>query len=122
MTIDENCRGNLTVCESFQSAAIFSSQNVTGSRKLAAGQYCTIEVDASAYTAHVLFEEQQDLGIMYNGYRYGEFITVEQGTKLDITVYNGNKENEIEYKFIFAGAHKLYAMLSVSFLSMFYAL
>ena len=54
---------------------------------------------------------------MYNGYRYGEFITVAEGTKQDITIYNANKENEIEYSFIYAGAHSLksaFAILTTS--------
>ena len=42
LTLDEDCKANLTICESFQSAPMFSSQNVTGKRKLAAGEYCTI--------------------------------------------------------------------------------
>ena len=117
LTLEEDCNANLTTCENFQSAPMFSSQNVTGKRKLQVGEYCTINIDATGYTAHVLFKENADLGVMYNGYRYGEFITVQEGTTQDITVYNANKENEIEYEFIYAGAHSLksaFAILAVS--------
>ena len=75
-----------------------------------------------AYTAHVLFEEQSDLGVMYSGFRGNEFITVPQGTTLDLTIYNGNKENEIEVKFVYAGAIKMQSaltFLTVSLVSLY---
>ena len=60
---------------------------------LSAGEKCTFNVNASEIVAHALFEnefdDEQDVGILLNGYSIGEIIEVNYRSSLEITVYNG---------------------------------
>ena len=47
---------------------------------------------------------QPSLGIIYNGYKAGEWIVVEQGNVLDLTVYNGKKDGPISFTYILSGS------------------
>ena len=43
------------------------------------GEYCTIEINASKYAAHVYFVDTTEIGVLYNGYVVGEGIEIEKG-------------------------------------------
>ena len=49
---------------------------------------------------------------MYNGYKTGTFLKVEQGTILDLTVFNGKSSGSLSFKFTYAGAVKLGGLLT----------
>mgnify|MGYP001416280275 FL=1 len=40
------------------------------------GEYCTIEIDAKDYVAHVYFVDTTEIGVLYNGYIIGEGIEI----------------------------------------------
>ena len=47
-------------------------------------------IDATGYPALIGFTGSTDLGVLYNGYRMGDNITVPEGYILELTLYNGN--------------------------------
>ena len=49
---------------------------------------------------------------MYNGYKTGTFLKVEQGTMLDLTLYNGKNSGSLSFKFTYAGAVKVGGLLA----------
>ena len=77
LSLESECNATPGMCQNFVSTGEFASKNLTGTRSLQAGEYCTITIDATAYQAQVLFDQNDDLGVMYNGYRTGTFLKVE---------------------------------------------
>ena len=69
-----------------------------------------INVDATSYIAHIMFESNDNLGVMYQGYQTGEWLTVAEGTTLDLVVYNGKSTGSLDFKFIYSSS----AFLSAS--------
>lgn len=55
------------------------------------GEYCTIEVNAASYVAHVYFVDTTEIGVLFNGYVIGgkDGIEIKEGSKQVITIYNG---------------------------------
>ena len=107
LDLNDNCKAGIAICQPFVSSEMYSDRNLTGTRTLQAGEMCTIEIDAKNYVGRVLLEVNDNLGVMYNGYRKGEFITVEPGMTLDLTVYNGKSDGPLEFKFIYTGGIRL---------------
>ena len=59
---------------------------------LAEGEKCTITVEGVDLPAHVMFinrfEDDPEVGILWNGYTMGQVIEVPVGMSQDITIYN----------------------------------
>ena len=103
----EDCKAGKGICQPFVSSEQYNGKNLTGTRPLQVGEYCDIEIDAKNYVARVLLEPNDNLGVLYNGYRKGTFLTVEPGKKLHLTVYNGKADGPIEFKFTYTGGLRL---------------
>ena len=50
---------------------------------------CTIKLNATEFTARVVFDDSDDLGVLYPGYKMGQPITVPTGKVTFIQIYNG---------------------------------
>ena len=74
-----NCEAPAQICQAYVSSDQYANKNVTGTRSLQKGEMCTMTIDAKNFVARVLIEPNDNLGIMYNGYRKGTFLTVEAG-------------------------------------------
>ena len=66
-------------CPSFDSdeTLFYTWTNTTWS--LVEGGYCTVQVDATDAETHVIFEENEDLGLEYHGAIPGELFTIYRG-------------------------------------------
>ena len=71
------------------------------------GEQCTFQIDASAGVARIVFSEAAGLGILFNGYRLDDVITIPEGEVQSITVFNGNKAKPTAFEFSYSGAIKL---------------
>ena len=59
-------------CNDFKSTPDFEGQWLNETKMLREGEYCTIEIDASEFIAHVYFVDTTEIGVLYNGYKVGE--------------------------------------------------
>ena len=89
LDLDMDCDAGIAICQPFVSSSAYSNKNLTGTRTLQAGEMCTISIDAKAYPARIMFDKNDNLGVMYNGYQTGRFLSIPQGSTLDLTIYNG---------------------------------
>ena len=89
LDLDMDCDAGIAICQPFVSSSAYSNKNLTGTRTLQAGEMCTISIDAKAYPARIMFDKNDNLGVMYNGYQTGRFLSIPQGSSLDLTIYNG---------------------------------
>ena len=59
---------------------------------MAEGEKCTFTVEGVDEPAHVMlinrFENDQEVGVLWNGYQMGQVIEVPPGMSQDITIYN----------------------------------
>ena len=76
--------------------------NIT--RTLKDNAYCTVSIDAKNGTARVIFDNDDDLGVLYPDYVIGQPITVPEGETKIITIYNGNSAGYLNFKISFSGA------------------
>ena len=74
-------------------------------------------MDATATVARIMFEKNTNLGVMFNGYRTGTFLTVPQGSRANLEVYNGKSDGSLDFKFIYTGAVALSTALGSSLLA-----
>ena len=81
---------------------------------------CTIEVDALQAVARVIFDDNEDLGVLYPGYKLGASIEIPQGTKRSITIYNGSKFGPISFKISYSAAEKLAIGVALGIASLLY--
>ena len=100
----QDCKPSLTTCHSFVSGAQQQGQWTNYTETLALGEYCTVEVDATAFVAHVVFDNALTLGIQIDSYRIGNVIDVSQGQTKTITVYNGDTSGAITFTLAFSSA------------------
>ena len=100
----EDCQTDTAICQPFTSSSLYEGKNLTGTRTLQGGESCVIEVDATSTVARIMIEKNSNLGVMFNGYRTGTFLTIAQGSKANIQVYNGKAEGQLDFKFIYTGA------------------
>ena len=68
---------------------------------------CTIRVNATAFTARVVFDDSDKLGVLYPGYKMGQPITVEKGKIKYVQIYNGNDAGPTQFKISFSSAQRL---------------
>ena len=73
-------------------------------------------MDASSYVARILLNQNDNLGVIFNGYKTGEWITVEQGQMLDLTLYNGKADGPLEFSFVYSSSIKLATWVGSSML------
>ena len=85
---------------------------------LDANEKCTFFVDATASVARVIFDDANVLGVLYPGYVMGEPITVEQGLKKYITIYNGGNLKAISFKVSFSGASGLVSGMAAALVAL----
>ena len=78
---------------------------------------CTIYIDASETVARVIFDNDEDLGVLWPDYVIGTPITIEKGTREEIVVYNGNNAGYLNFRISFSGAASL-IMTAVSSLGL----
>ena len=114
LDLTSGCGAGIAICQPFVSSELYNGKNMTGTRTLGAGEMCTISIDATNHVARVLLEPNDNLGVMYNGYRKGTFLTVEPGKILDLTVYNGKTSGSLDFKFIYTGGLRLVASAAVA--------
>ena len=79
--IDADCAATeaVGVCDPYVSTKEAYGQYVNVTKSLPAASKCTVSVDASAALARVIFDDTQDLGVLFNGYTIGEPITIPEG-------------------------------------------
>ena len=79
--IDEDCGAveAIGVCDAFVSTKEMYGQYNNGTKSLPAAGKCTVNVDASAALARVIFEDSASLGVLFNGYQIGQPITIPEG-------------------------------------------
>ena len=114
--IDSDCAADEAVgaCQDFTSEEAYYGTYFNSTRFLKAGQKCTISIDASAAVARVIFDDVTNLGVLFNGYEIGKAITIPQGEKQSITVYNGNQlDIPLAFQLSFSGATNLIMGASV---------
>ena len=76
--------------------------NVT--KTLSDNEMCTIRVNATETLARVIFDDSDNLGVLYPGYKMGQPITVDQGKIKYIQMYNGNDAGPTSFKLSFSSA------------------
>ena len=70
-----------------------------------------ISVDATSYVARILLLDNDNLGVIFNGYKTGQWIVVEQGSLLDLTLFNGKADGPLEFSFVYSGSMRVRAFL-----------
>jgi hypothetical protein len=68
---------------------------------------CTVKVDATEAVARVIFDNDDDLGVLKADYVIGQPITVEKGRVEYIQVYNGNSAGYLNFRVSFSSAEKV---------------
>ena len=79
---------------------------------------CTVKVDATEAVARVIFDNDDDLGVLKADYVIGQPITVDKGNIEYIQVYNGNSAGYLNFRVSFSSAEKV-LMTATSLFSMF---
>lgn len=75
-----------------------------------------MKIDATDAETHVIFEDNEDLGIDYKGVIAGELFTVYSG-KVDITIYNGADRGPLDFQMAFSGATSTALAAAITLLS-----
>ena len=84
---------------------------------------CSILIDGTKGTARITISgrDAKSVGVLYPGYVMGQPITVQEGSKRMITLYNGLQKGTISFDLIFSGAKNIaasgVALLSMALLS-----
>ena len=66
-------------------------------------------IDASQAMGRVTFEKSASLGVLYNGYKPEQPLTVPKGEIQEIVVYNGNVNQPVSVTVVTSGAQALAA-------------
>ena len=98
---------NIGRCQNFDSNPEFEGVYINVTRTLGDNEMCTIRVNATAFTARVVFDDSDKLGVLYPGYKMGQPITVEKGKIKYLQIYNGNDAGPTQFKISFSSAQKL---------------
>ena len=109
LDIDEDCNAEEVIgnCPSYQSDELTQGVYMNYTKVLDSNEKCTFLIDATKKVARVIFDDVTKLGVLYPGYVIGEPITVKQGLKKYITIYNGNDLGAISFKLSFSGASRI---------------
>ena len=108
LDIDLDCEAQdvIGACETFVASKEFTT-NGGVSHTLPQGGKCTTSVDASQAMGRIQFSKATELGVLYNGYKYNDTLTVPKGEIQDITVYNGKLNGPVTFNFVTSGAEVL---------------
>ena len=107
LDIDEDCnvQEEAGVCgDKFVSSESFEGTYINTTTTLKDNSKCTIYIDASETVARVIFDNDEDLGVLWPDYVIGTPITIEKGTREEIVVYNGNNAGYLNFRISFSGA------------------
>ena len=130
LDLDVDCRAedDEAGCPSFSSTPdILGKEPEYYQRMLRAGKKCTLTIDASDAPARFTISKRGDnsitydgdfwqsksleIGVLRAGYRIGDSILVPEGTKEDVTIYNGDSSKAIQYLVTYSGATKIASSL-----------
>ena len=103
--------------DKFVSDKSFVGTYTNFTRTLKDNAKCTVYIDATLEVARVIFDNDEDLGVLWPDYVIGTPITIEKGTKEEIVVYNGNNAGYLNFRVSFSGSTSL-VMSVVSTMSM----
>ena len=108
LDIDEDCEADeaIGVCKTFVATEGVEKRSYP-TATLQAGQKCTITIDASQSLARLHLTSGAALGVLWNGYKSDDPITIPMGYKQDIVVYNGNRSGSMAIIQVFSSATKL---------------
>ena len=111
LNVDDDCESlnSVGVCPQFTSNEYYFSKFVNNTnRRLEPNAKCSVYIDATSAVGRVIFKDtSMSLGVLKNGYELGETITVEQGDKQEITIYNGGRNGGyLRFELIFSAAIK----------------
>ena len=85
LDIESDCKAKETVsiqsCGSFISNVAYYEQFFNYTQILMDGEYCNIDIDATEAVARVAFIDTVQLGVLFNRYELGNFITIPEGEK-----------------------------------------
>ena len=99
------CNAEKIECENFVSSTEKYQLYENTTKQFERGQYCTFTVDASEGVARVILTQDDDLlGIDYKNYGMGDVITIPQGEKAELLIYNGSENKAIKAIVSFSGA------------------
>ena len=111
LDIDNDCKAEAGAgkCEDFVATKEMNGQYINSTKNLKNNEKCTISIDATENVARVILGSKfdEDLGVLVPGYVIGQPITVPQGEKREITIYNGKEEGALFFKLSFSGANTL---------------
>uniref|UniRef100_A0A7S3IQ18 Uncharacterized protein n=1 Tax=Strombidium inclinatum TaxID=197538 RepID=A0A7S3IQ18_9SPIT len=108
LDIDSNCEADKkNTCGEFESEQAKMGVYFNSSAYLFEGEYCSIKVDATQAVARLILDDFDEIGILYNGYKIGEPITVPAGTVKEFIVFNGNKAGHAKFTVSFSSAKAL---------------
>jgi len=118
LDVDEDCEAltSIGVCQPFTGKETLYGRYINDTnRRLEPGAKCTVQVDATAAVSRVIFEDSSlALGVLKNGYRVGDVITVEEGSTQNITIYNGDRGGYLRFTLSFSSAINLAASMAVA--------
>jgi hypothetical protein len=97
-----SCEPTAGLCHSFVSSSQARGQFLNHTETLASGEYCEINVDATAYVARVVLDDALTLGVEIDDYKIGDVYDVDQGKTKKIIVYNGDTSGAITFTLAFS--------------------
>ena len=103
--------------DKFVSDTSFVGTYTNFTRTLKDNAKCTVYIDATEEVARVIFDNDEDLGVLWPDYVIGTPITIEKGKREEIVVFNGNNAGYLNFRISFSGAVSL-IMSAASALSM----
>ena len=111
--IDADCEATeaIGVCDPFVSSKDKYGEYSNVTKSLPPAAKCSVNIDASAALARVVFDDTQNLGVLFNGYVIGQPITIPEGEIQEITIYNGNIAQPVAFVLSYSGAKQLAASI-----------
>jgi hypothetical protein len=97
-----SCEPTAGLCHSFVSSEQAAGQFLNHTETLASGEYCEINVDATAHVARVVFDDALTLGVELSDYTIGDVYDIEKGKTKKIIVYNGDTSGAITFTLAFS--------------------
>jgi len=118
LDVYEDCEAltSIGVCQPFVGKETLYGRYINDTnRRLEPGAACTVQVDATAAVSRVIFEDSTgSLGVLVNGYRVGDVITVPEGNTRNVTIYNGDRGGYLRFTLSFSGAVNLAASMTLA--------
>ena len=113
------------MCEDFVSMSAYDHvAKKSDKSNLKISNMCVVTIDATGFIAHAGFKGNDNLGVLYNGYKTGNNITIAEGSTLEVTLYNGARDVAVEIEYIFTGANHiklgLYTFVATSLIGMLF--